>query len=469
MAVIIDTQYIKALATTIVDAKLLQLREDVYGPGVTFAPFIPLSSLPPTVIAGDLDQLVGDYGYIKHIEVYSGGVFKGDVTELDFLNASVLVTGNRASITISGRGIIDAGVNNNTPYSNVGHLNFTVAGGSLMSLSSSYDSGTNKATIVFDISAHQVFKATYTELGHVTAGSGLLIVDGQLRIDPAVIPSGFVNPMTSIGDIVYGGTLGTPLRRGIGSELQVLTVSGGVPTWQSAQTVIGSGVAPTNAKYIVAEAHAGLSNEIIIPGLAGSADIQGTYGGGTEYEFDSGASPFTWSHTPDTEDVNTTIKSHLFIQHPSTAGTPAYLAWTSWTPPGDFVISAKVSGVAANHTFGNSIGLQLYNSDNSQRLMIYLIGTGSEFRVDSFSYNGGSYTELAGGVRFSGPSYRYLRISRTGSTFSFFQSYDGLLWQFMNTSALGITVSRMGLFMSSGDTTSTNKIHGAVDWIRANV
>lgn len=464
MATVIDTQYIKQIAATIVDARLLQLREAIYGPGVTYANFIPISSLPPTVVNGDLDELVGDYGYIKHVKVYSGGTFKGDVTELDFLNASVIVTGNRAAITISGRGIIDAGVNNNTPYSNVGHLNFTVAGGSLMTLGSSYDSGTNKATIVFDISPHQIFEATYEDLGHVIAGSGLLVTDGILRVDPTVLPSGLSNPMTSLGDIIYGGSGGTPLRRGIGTDLQVLTVSGGVPTWQSAQTVIGSGVAPTDAKYIVSEAHAGLSQEIIIPGLAGSPDIQGTFGGGTEYEFDSGVSPFTWDTTPGVVDVNTTVKSHLHIEATGT-GSNVWLAWASWAPAGNFDIRAKVS-LGNEHVNNTSVGLQVYNSDNSRRLLCYLhrrvLGG---FGANSFSYSG-SYSQISG-ISADGPNYRYLRIKREASdVIRFYQSTDGISWEFMGTTTFSITVARLGLYI---DSTGSSASHINVDWIRTDV
>jgi len=50
------------------------------------------------------------------------------------------------------------------------------------------------------------------------------------------------NPMTALGDIIYGGALGAPTALGIGSVNQVLTVSaGGIPTWTNAGTgdVIG--------------------------------------------------------------------------------------------------------------------------------------------------------------------------------------------------------------------------------------
>jgi hypothetical protein len=42
------------------------------------------------------------------------------------------------------------------------------------------------------------------------------------------------NPMTTLGDIIYGGASGTPTRLGIGSTNQVLSVVGGIPAWTSA-------------------------------------------------------------------------------------------------------------------------------------------------------------------------------------------------------------------------------------------
>jgi hypothetical protein len=47
------------------------------------------------------------------------------------------------------------------------------------------------------------------------------------------------NPMTSIGDIIVGGSSGLPARYGIGSTNQLLTVTAGVPAWTSNPTVPG--------------------------------------------------------------------------------------------------------------------------------------------------------------------------------------------------------------------------------------
>ena len=43
--------------------------------------------------------------------------------------------------------------------------------------------------------------------------------------------TGMVNPMTTTADIIYSSSGSTPARLGIGSNADVLTVAGGVPTW----------------------------------------------------------------------------------------------------------------------------------------------------------------------------------------------------------------------------------------------
>lgn len=47
------------------------------------------------------------------------------------------------------------------------------------------------------------------------------------------VADGMVNPMTTAGDIVKGGTSGAPERLAIGSTGQVLTVTAGAPAWET--------------------------------------------------------------------------------------------------------------------------------------------------------------------------------------------------------------------------------------------
>lgn len=45
--------------------------------------------------------------------------------------------------------------------------------------------------------------------------------------------TGMTNPMTTTGDTIYSSSGSTPARLGIGTTGQVLTVSGGLPTWSA--------------------------------------------------------------------------------------------------------------------------------------------------------------------------------------------------------------------------------------------
>jgi hypothetical protein len=69
--------------------------------------------------------------------------------------------------------------------------------------------------------------------------------------------TGMVNPMTTTGDTIYSSSGSTPARLGIGSTGQVLTVSGGLPSWANPSsggmtlldTVSLSGSSTTSATF----------------------------------------------------------------------------------------------------------------------------------------------------------------------------------------------------------------------------
>jgi hypothetical protein len=62
----------------------------------------------------------------------------------------------------------------------------------------------------------------------VTAGTG---ISGGGTTGAVTITNDMATTITTNGDLIYGTGSGTYTRRGIGSTGQVLTVSGGVPTW----------------------------------------------------------------------------------------------------------------------------------------------------------------------------------------------------------------------------------------------
>ena len=67
----------------------------------------------------------------------------------------------------------------------------------------------------------------------LTAGANITIdrTNPLVPVISASASSGMTNPMTTAGDVIKGGTGGTPERLAIGSTDQVLTVVGGVPVW----------------------------------------------------------------------------------------------------------------------------------------------------------------------------------------------------------------------------------------------
>jgi len=94
--------------------------------------------------------------------------------------------------------------------------------------------------------------ATTTNYGWTTPDDTALVKDGASAIrtlgSSVDTTTKALNPSTTLGDIEYrSSTANTNTRLGIGTTSQVLTVSGGVPTWASPATP-----APASASATVA-------------------------------------------------------------------------------------------------------------------------------------------------------------------------------------------------------------------------
>jgi hypothetical protein len=76
----------------------------------------------------------------------------------------------------------------------------------------------------------------------VTAGTG---ITGGGTSGAVTITNDMATTITTNGDLIYGTGSGTYTRRGIGTTGQVLTVTGGVPTWETpaaGSTLVGCAV-----------------------------------------------------------------------------------------------------------------------------------------------------------------------------------------------------------------------------------
>jgi hypothetical protein len=71
---------------------------------------------------------------------------------------------------------------------------------------------------------------TPTRLG-VGSNTQVLTVVGGILTWQAPVSGGMTNPMTTLGDVIVGGASGAPGRLGVGTTDQVLSVVAGVPAW----------------------------------------------------------------------------------------------------------------------------------------------------------------------------------------------------------------------------------------------
>jgi hypothetical protein len=70
---------------------------------------------------------------------------------------------------------------------------------------------------------------------------------GGYNLAEWVTPVTLANPMTTVGDIIYGTTSGTPVRLGIGTSGTVLTSTSGIPAWT---TIIPPMSGATNGEFL---------------------------------------------------------------------------------------------------------------------------------------------------------------------------------------------------------------------------
>ncbi|HLH80806.1 MAG TPA: hypothetical protein VKV29_11070 [Chthonomonas sp.] len=125
---------------------------------------------------------------------------------------------------------------------------------------------------------------------NLAAGANVQLSESGQTITIAA-PNAMTNPMTTAGDLIVGGTGGTPQRLPVGSNGQVLEVVNGVPAWANApsagtpastvQPVGASNVVGTSTNYAREDhQHAGV-HSLAASGNAGvTGDVVLAAGGG---------------------------------------------------------------------------------------------------------------------------------------------------------------------------------------------
>jgi hypothetical protein len=338
---------------------------------------------------------------------------------------------------------------------------FNIASGLLYKINGSAHAHTESEITFTDIATNN---SSITKHGYLPKLSGdstaYLNGDGEWTIPPA---GGTVYD----SDIIFSDI--TTNNASISKHGFLPKLSGDSGTYLNGDgeftTPPGGGSGTLSPKYIVAASDSDLTNEIVIPGLAGSPDVSGIGGAGTSEEYDTATTGLSWTpSTPNTVDSNTTIKSHLYIK--ATTNTE-YFGTKSWTPAGAFDARCKISGLGNGVDNLAAIGLHIGDSDNSDRLLIQIQSYPNfqVFQAVAYTYTSGSYTQRGG--TWNCNDYVYFRIARDGSNnCSFYFSSNGLLWQLIATQSFTLTVSDIG-FRVSQAAALTHEM--AIDWLRTSV
>jgi hypothetical protein len=198
--------------------------------------------------------------------------------------------------------------------------------------------------------------------------------------------TGMTNPMTTTGDTIYSSSGSTPARLGIGTTGQVLTVSGGVPSWAApatggGMTLLASGTFPGTGTNVTVSSLSTSYNDlrIYVNNYKGTSDTElyiqfnsdtATRYNSTEAIFGGGAGigfPLTSISLYDTTDsVNNYGMYDITI--PNYANTATWKTLRSW-----YVISDNT--VNTNARFRMVQGI--YNQTTAIDAITFRSGTGN--------------------------------------------------------------------------------------------
>lgn len=300
--------------------------------------------------------------------------------------------------------------------------------------------------------------------GSVSYGSNASTVAeiGLVGVDTAVARAdhyhaGIGTVTASSSNTMQRGTLNLRPGNGVALNLTDTDGDGEFDTITVATTGSGGGGsgAPTSAKYVTTASDGTLTAEVVIPGLAGSADIP--VGGGSDDEFDSTSlGAYTTIGSPTTMDSNTTVKSHLYIKHSSASPANEGIYLAKSTP---FTVVAKVAGSTVKGTAPAPILGIMESTSGKVEFLRHGWRDASNAYVYSVSTQTTpttSYTNVVPGATpgVTIPQPVYLKIVATSSTnVSYYISGDGNVWTAVSTGRNpGFTIAGAFLGLASNAT-----------------
>lgn len=194
------------------------------------------------------------------------------------------------------------------------------------------------------------------------SGTALPILNGGTGATTAAAAYNNLSPMTTTGDIEYESGTNTAARLPIGSSGQVLTVSGGLPSWQTSTAATISG--QTNHGVVIASATSAMTSTTA--GTAGQVLVS------------NGASA-----DPTFKTCNYQISSSTGT-YTTTSTTYADVTNASVTITADGVNPVAIGLMGDGTLSGSSIGMS--RSAASMDGLLKLVKNGSDFVVFSLDY-----------------------------------------------------------------------------------
>jgi hypothetical protein len=229
------------------------LTEVQAGTGITVASGtgpIPIVSVDATVISGYTTTVTAGGTTTLTAASTSTQFFTGTSTQTITLPVvSTLILGEAYAIHNNSTGAL-------TVNSSGGNLVVTIPAGNTYLITCILTTGTTAASWDADFTGTSTVTGTGANVLAIsptitTPNISSIINTGTLTLPTSTgtvaLTNGVINNTltTTTGDIIYASSANTPARLGIGSTSQVLTVSGGLPTWSTisagGMTVIASG------------------------------------------------------------------------------------------------------------------------------------------------------------------------------------------------------------------------------------